>query len=540
MAEPARKAVSSESFVLKDSTRNELSLRTSMMDIGKWVKDKSQADTIAAAGNPVNVRNFGGGAVNPNSRIYRDRNGGVDEALGKLMRGQEQPGKTDLLDAALKVFAEHSVFGGLSKALVLDKNGGPKEIFEKISKNDLYSSVAVVNLGKNMLAINAVAPQRDAFTTFASMKPVFEDISDGDNISYLKLGYEAQIEAAINAKVTDLGLTLLGGNIYAKKTRKYEDFEKKGRDKPLGFKKDIEAAEDASITALKQALLSKMEEIKKAKLNVEIVHTSVETLNRVKELMEKETTKLDQVDPQAAQEAAQEAAESQVASASLEREENGTADLLQSKKEDFKVRLQNLLEYSDSKATVFLVNQKDNAVQVLEKTYISQEPKEGLQRIEINKQLQIKGQNFTITAFTDVSKNTSEKEKQEIKENLERLVESITKDSPLLDTLKESSDLKDFFRETVNGLLKNLQDGIDISMECAEEIITAMLTGDIIKNNMIIQRLLSGKLEELNNNLPFKRFTQAINNDLQRVPTTDKGGVVGQVNTLEKRNILRI
>lgn len=534
MAEPARKAVSSESFVLKDSTRNELSLRTSMMDIGKWVKEKSQAGTIAAAGNPVNVRNFGGGAVNPNSRIYRDidRNGGVDEALGKLMRGQEQHGKTDLLDAALKVFAEHSVFGGLSKALVLDKNGGPKEIFEKISKNDLYSSVAVVNLGKNMLAINAVAPQRDAFTTFASMKPVFEDISDGDNISYLKLGYQAQIEKAIKINVSHLGLTLLGGNIYAKKR---EDYAEKGKDN-TSYEEDIKNAETMSAEALKQALLSKMEEIKKAKLNVEIVHTSVETLNRVKELMEKETTKLDQVDPQAAQEAA----ESQVASASLEREENGTADLLQSKKEDFKVRLQNLLEYSDSKATVFLVNQKDNAVQVLEKTYISQEPKEGLQRIEINKQLQIKGQNFTITAFTDVSKNTSEKEKQEIKENLERLVESITKDSPLLDTLKESSDLKDVFRETVNGLLKNLQDGIDISMEYAEEIITAMLTGDIIKNNMIIQRLLSGKLEELNNNVPFKRFTQAINNDLQRVPTTDKGGVVRQVNTPEKRNILRI
>jgi len=179
--------------------------------------------------------------------------------------------------------------------------------------------------------------------------------------------------------------------------------------------------------------------------------------------------------------------------------------------EDIKKYQAILKKYSESRDTVFLVNQENQTAQVAEQASISQYPEEGLQRIQAQREVSIGGENFTITAITHVDKGFSDEHQKQIRENLEGLVASIKDDKEFLKKLKEASDLKDGLSKDAESLLDNLSNKPDMGDSENPEL----------KEN--ISRRIN-ELKALNTELGDKLSKNLKNIDLDKLePSTVKG-----------------
>ena len=170
-----------------------------------------------------------------------------------------------------------------------------------------------------------------------------------------------------------------------------------------------------------------------------------------------------------------------------------------------------LKKYSESTGTVFQVDPENNTVKVAEQASISQKPKDGLERIQEEVEVIRNGKPFTITAFTDVGKDVSKKDKKKIRKRLKGLVASIKNDKEFLKKLKEASDLKDGLSKDAESLLDNLTKKPDL--------------GD--SENPELKENISRKINELkalNTELGDKLSKNLKNIDLDKLePSTVKG-----------------
>jgi len=192
-----------------------------------------------------------------------------------------------------------------------------------------------------------------------------------------------------------------------------------------------------------------------------------------------------------------------------------------------------LKKYSESTGTVFQVDPENNTVKVAEQASISQKPKDGLERIQEEVEVIRNGKPFTITAFTDVGKDVSKKDKKKIRKRLKGLVASIKNDKEFLKKLKEASDLKDGLSKDAESLLDNLTKKPDLgdseNPELKENIsrkineLKALNTelGDKLSKNLKNRDL--GKLEK------FKNKISSIPKSLRnRLPTVLKRSTISQ------------
>jgi hypothetical protein len=513
-----------------------------------------------------------------------------------LMKDYDVKGE-NLLKRSQESF-NNGVIGELSKVLIqikeLEQNDPrkinllqeAKRLFNNIKREDLYGSVMTARIHDNLLVFNSLSPQRDQFTGFDSMVAVYEDITDLENIACLKLAYERQIKEAISKDVKLLGVTLLGGHIYAKKTKDYEKLEK--NDENLASKvDDIEAAVTMSTLAFKEALLSLRGEIEKAELKVEIVNKSSKTLQNVRKIIEDNAfsekakdaltppppsaeiplkpaeTADGSILPEAVAQAVPlaadgpilpkaaavpvaeavavaaealaaeaEAAEALAAEAALvEADEPGKMQV--TREEEIFKYLAILKKYSESKGTVFQVDPENNTVKVPAQASISQKPKDGLERIQEEVEVKRNGKTFTITAFTDVGKDVSKKDEKKIRKRLKGLVASIKNDKDFLNKLKEASDLKDELSKDTNLLLDNLNNKPDL-----DDPENSELKGSIRDKMKDLEARNEALGAKLSNNLKnrdlgkLEKFKNKISSILKRLrnqlPTVLNGSTISQ------------
>ena len=150
--------------------------------------------------------------------------------------------------------------------------------------------------------------------------------------------------------------------------------------------------------------------------------------------------------------------------------------------------------YSEPKGTVFRVDLENKTAQVKipEQASISQGVKDGLQSIQVQRKVSKGEKTFTITAITDLGKEVSIENKEQITENLNKLFDALQNDKDFLNKLKEASDLKDKLSKDTASLKDELEKKPDMGYKEISYLTDSIR--DKINNLEVLDKALGAKL----------------------------------------------